>query len=318
MKNIRRIHWMFAVVITVFALSLNAFAQPGGGPGRGQGQGPGQGMGMGGGMGMGMGMPGGLLGGIMSPEFATELELTPQQATELRGVVTRAMEEFRTQGQNMQRPEPGAPPGPEMRQQFEEMRQQMETRMNEVQSRVDQVLRPEQRSRLRDVTFQLSGGLNSPMLGTPMGERALESLSLTDAQKAQFRGILEDRNAAMARERENIGEVDWRDPAVRERLRTENEARNARFADQVRGILTAEQREKAEKLTAEAPALRERLGIPAPGAQQRGQQGQGGRQQTAPGGGFVPGAGAWRPGQDAPSAPASGTQPRRTFPRGEN
>ena len=306
----RRIFWTFAVLVTVFALSLNSFAQPPGG-GQGRGQGPGMGMG-----GMpGMGGPGGGMGGVGAvfqnqEAFARELGLTPQQATELQGIMRESMETFRTQFQNAPRPEPGADPEA-MRQFGETMRQRMESGMNEVQARVDQVLRPEQRTKLRETSFQLAGGLDSPMLGTPMGERMLETLDLTDSQKEQVRKLVEERNAAMR----NFGEVNWRDQAERERFQADMAARGARFAEQVKAILTPEQRAKADRLTAEAPALRERLGVPAPG-QPRGQQGQQGRQQ-APGGGFVPGQGSWRPGQDVPDAPPP--SPRRgNFPRGEN
>ena len=316
----KRAHWIFAVVVTVFALSLNTFAQPpGGGQGRGQGMGPGGGagpqgmgggggmmggmMGQGGGMGFGMGMgagAGGIGAVLQNPELARVLELSPQQATELQGVMRESMETFRTQFQNMPRPEPGASPE-EMRRFGETMRQRMESGMSEVQARVDQALRPEQRTRLRDVTFQLSGGLDSPMLGSPMGERMLETLDLTDAQKEQVRRLAEARNA-------RIGEVNWRDQAERERFQSD-------FAQQVRGLLTAEQRAKAERLTAEAPALRERLGMTAPG-QPRGQQGQ--QQRPTPGGGFVPGQGAWQPGQGVPNRVAPETPRRGGFPRSEN
>ena len=92
------------------------------------------------------------------------------------------------------------------------------------------------------------------------------------------------------------------------------EAANARFAEQVRAILTPEQRAKVEKLTTETAALRERLGIPAPGQpQQRGQQ----PGQAPPGSGFVPGQGAWQPGQGTPT-PVEGQPRRGSFPRNEN
>jgi len=301
----KRIYWIFAVVVTIFALSLNTFAQPpGGGQGRGQGMGPGGGagpQGMGGGMGFGMGAGAGGIGAVLqNPELARVLELSPQQATELQGVMRESMETFRTQFQNTPRPEPGASPE-EMRQFGEAMRQRVDTGMGEVQARIDQALRPEQRTRLREVTFQLSGGLDSPVLGSPMGERMLETLDLTDAQREQVRRLAEARNA-------RIGEINLRDQTERERLQSD-------FAQQVRGLLTAEQRAKAERLTAEAPALRERLGMPALG-QPRGQQGQ--QQRPTPGGGFVPGQGAWQPGQGVPNRVAPETPRRGGFPRSEN
>jgi len=308
----RRIHWIFAVAVTIFALSLNAIAQPPGGQ-RGQGMGPGGGMGQGMGPGGGMGLGGGMMGGggmgtgigaigavLQNPELARVLELSPQQVNELQGVMRESIERLRTEGQNIQRPQPGASPE-EMRQFMEGMRQRLDTGMDEVQARVDQALRPEQRTRLRDVTFQLMGGLDSPTLGAPMGERMLETLDLTDAQREQIRRLAEARNA-------RIGEINWRDQAERERFQSD-------FARQVRGLLTAEQRAKAERLTAEAPALRERLGMPTPG-QPRGQQGQ---QRPTPGGGFVPGQGAWQPGQGAPDRVApEAPRGRGGFPRSEN
>jgi Spy/CpxP family protein refolding chaperone len=293
----KRIYWIFAVAVTIFALSFNTFAQPpGGGQGRGQGMGPGGGVGPQG-MGFGMGAGAGGIGAVLqNPELARVLELSPQQATELQGIMRESIERLRTEGQNIQRPQPGENPE-EIRQFMEGMRQRVDTGMGEVQARVDQVLRPEQRTRLRDVTFQLSGGLESPMLS----ERTLATLDLTDTQREQVRRLAEARNA-------RIGEINWRDQAERERFQSD-------FAQQVRGLLTAEQRAKAERLTAEAPALRERLGMPAQGA--RGQQGQQGRTQT-PGGGFIPGQGAWQPGRDVPTPAAPSGQQRRAFPRGEN
>jgi len=193
-----------------------------------------------------------------------------------------------------------------------EMRQRMETGMNEVQASIDRVLKPEQRTKLREATFQLSGGLNSA--GTPMGNMALGALDLTDAQKEQLRKLADERPRI-----DFEGIADPRSPEGRAEMQKRIEAANTKFAEQVRGILTPEQRAKAEKLTAEAPALREKLGLPAPGQPpQRGQQQRPG--QGPPGGGFVPGPGDWRPGQGGPGAPAApaGGQRRGGFPRGEN
>ena len=295
----RRTHW-FAVAITVFALSLCAVAQPPGGGPRGPGQGPGGGGPGGGGQGpsgMGMmGVPGGMGAMFQNPQtreaFAKELELTPEQITELQRVIP---ETLRTQMENFPRPEPGTPPN------FREMGQRMEAVASAVQTSVEQVLKPEQRTKFRDATFQLSGGLESPFLSV----QSLETLNLSDAQKEQVRKLMEERNAAMG----SVGEIDWRDQASREKFREELETRNARFTEQVKGILTSEQTAKAEKLTSESSALRERLGIPEPG-QPRGQQG---RQQGERAPGYVPGDRSWQPGQTAPGAGRQPQQPRR-FP----
>ena len=318
----KRIFWIFAAAVTALALSLNAVAQPGGGGPRGQGgMGPGGGMGM-----MGGGMMGGFGGGIggvvQNPEFAKMLELTPQQTTELQQVMREAGEAIRTQMQTIPRPEPGdgdGPPSPEvMRQNMEKVRQIMEKGIDEAQAKIDQVLQPVQRTKLRETSFQLMGGLESPMLN----DRLLAAVDLTDAQKEQVRKLVEERNAEIANA---MMARDWRSgppaPEERERLQTANEERNKKFADQIKAVLTPEQKAKAETLTAEAPALREKLGIPAPGP--RGPQGSGQRQggggQAAP---YVPGSGAWQPGQGSSDAPPPATAPagqrRGGFPRGEN
>ena len=316
----KRIHWIVTVAVTVFVLSLNAVAQPpGGGP---PGGGPPRGMGPGGGMGPmgGMGNIGAMFQNPQNQEaFAKELELTPEQATDLPRVVREAVERARREFENTPRPQQGASPE-EMRQFGDTMRQRMEAGMTEVQANIDRILKPEQRTKLRDVTFQLSGGLNSPMLGMPMGERALvETLGLTDAQKEQFRKLAEDRNTAMREMMERFRQegVDPRSAEGQTKIRAESEQLTTKFAEQVKGILTPEQKAKVENLTAAAPDLRKRLGIPEPGQPpQRGQQRQG---QPAPGGGFVPGQGAWQPGQSAPNAPPGGQQRQRGgFPRGEN
>jgi len=322
----KRIFWIFAVAMTAFALSLSAVAQPPGGPGGGGPRGPGGGPGGPGGGpggpggGMMMGGPGGGIGQlgqlIQNPEFAKLLELTPQQTTDLQRVTSEAGEAIRTKTQEAMRPQQdGGPPSPEaMRQNMDKIRQLVEEGIDEASAKLDQVLQPAQRTKFRETTFQTLGGLDSPMLN----DRMLAVVDLTDAQKEQIRKITEERNAAMMADIQNIN---WRDREAMERSRVATEERNKKFADQIKALLTPEQKAKAEKLTAEAPALREKLGIPAPGP--RGQQGPGqrGGQPPAPGGGFVPGSNAWRPGQDTPGAPPAappGGRQRGGFPRGEN
>ena len=329
----RRIHWILAVAVTVFALSLSAVAQPpGGGQGPGQGMGPGGGMGggmmggmgggqgPGGGMGMMLGGPGGM-GAALNPQyqeaFAKELGLTPLQATELQRVMQASGESMRTRIQTamtQRDPNAGQPNPQEMRQQFERL---MDAGLDEMQANVNRVLTPAQRTKLSETTFQLSGGLTSPAMGSPFGLRTLGALDLTDAQKEQYRRLVDGRQMP------NFEGIDGRTPEGRQQIQTMMDAANARFAEQIKGILTPEQRAKVEKLTAETPALRERMGIPSPeemrARMQQQQQPQRPGQGT-PGGGFVPGQGAWQPGQGAPPPAADGQQrPQRGgFPRGEN
>jgi len=322
----KRIFWITAVAVTALALSLNAVAQPGGGQGRGQGPGgggqgpggggqvpPGGGFGMGQFPGMGMmmgggpGGPGGMFGVLQNPELANILELTPAQRESLPGVVRAAIQEEiqRAVQDGGAPPQPGSPPNPAMM-------QRMDRAMDAVQERIHAELTPAQRTKAGELQFQVQGGFESPFLDA----RTLGVLELTDAQKAEVRKITEERNAENRAAMEALRDSPegLRSPEAWERLRTASEARNKRFADQIQALLTPAQKAKADQLTAEIPALRERLGISAPG-QQRGQQQRGGQQQPA----FVPGEGSWRPGQGAGqggNAPSPGGQQRGNFPRG--
>ena len=300
----KRILWIFAVVVAVCALSYSAIAQPPGGPGGPPPGGPGGfGGGMrGGGVVMGGG-PGGFGNVFQNPEFAKMLELTPEQIDSLRNVATEVGNDMREKMREIMTP--GTPPNPDV------FRKEMEKMMDESQTKINKVLKPEQQTKAQEIAFQLSGGLNAPM-----GIRTLETLNLTDAQKEQVRKMMSERDAEGAAAMQSF---DWRNstPEEREKMRTDNEARAKKYAEQIATLLTPEQKAKADKLTAGADALREKLGMPAPGqrggqqGQQRGQQGRQGGQQ----GGYVPGANSWRPGQEVPNAPPP--QPNRpgNFPR---
>ena len=289
--------WIFAVV-AVLALSFGAFAQPPGGGPRGQGprgQGPG-GPGMG--MMMGPGGMGNLLQVVQNPEFLKMMEITPEQVTAIRASVMEVMQRI-------------PPPSGEMN--FDQRRQWMDQMIDGVQAEVEKVLRPEQRTKLKEVAFQLTGGLNS--LNIPFGGvRALETLELTPAQKEQVKATMEKRDAETRAAWQGFNR-DEATPEEREKFRADMEALNKKYADQVAGLLTPEQKTKAENLTKEATALRETLGLPAPG--QRPPRGQ--DRATEPAGGYTPGAGSWRPGQAAPpTAPSAGEQQQRRrggFPR---
>ena len=297
----KHIFWIVAVAVTICTLSYSVIAQPPGGPGGGRGPGgPGGGPGMGPGGGMGMmmgGGPGGLGMVFQNPEFIKMLELTPAQTDSLRNVMTEIGNDMRTQMEQMRAA--GTPPTPD------EMRQRMERFFGEVQSKVDQVLKPEQQTKIREVTFQLTGGMNSPM----MGVRTLETLNLTDAQKEQVRKITAERDAARMTAMQG---VDFRNmtPEDRSKMFADGQARDKQFTDKIVALLTPEQKAKAEKLTVAAPELRQKLGMPEPGqgpGQQRGRQ-EGSRGPQGPG------ANSWRPGQEMPNTPSSPNR-RGNFPR---
>ena len=287
----------FAVVLTVFALSLNAVAQPGGGRGPGGG-------------GMGGMIPGGLgpiIQAVQNPEFLKMLEITPEQQA---AIIQVGMEAWQRARDTAPPPQQGEMPN------FDQRRQQMNQMIDSLQAEVDKILRPEQRVKLRQMTFQMAGGMNA--LNIPfVGSRVLEALDLTPAQKEQVTSIMEKRDAEIQALSRGIN---FREasPEEREKFQADRESISKKYNDQITALLNPEQKEKADNLTKEAPALREKLGLPEPGpGPQRGQRGQGG--PVGPAGGYTPGEGSWRPGQTPPtSAPPAGEQRRRGgFPREE-
>ena len=134
--------------------------------------------------------------------------------------------------------------------------------MTETQVKVDEVLKPEQRTKFREILFQLAGGLNLP----PLNEHVFECLNLTDVQKWQIRELATERVPARRAAEYAIFDVHNRTPLPREELSNSLEAArqqiDAEYIKQLKSFLTAEQQAKAAKLTAEIPALHERLGLP--------------------------------------------------------
>ena len=231
-------------------------------------------------------------------QIADALNATPEQREEVRKVIT----EFRSQ-----RPQPGQGP------------QGMTQRISELRTKIDQVIQPEQQTKLSELSFQLSGGLNSPSLN----EQTLSLFDLSDKQKEQIRQIAEVRTT------ETMGQIRSRltggaASIDREALNAAAAERNQKHAEQIKAVLTKEQRARAEKLTEEAPDMREQMKMPQigqPGAmpvlrnatQTQGGQTQPNRIQRQP---YAPGSGSWQPGQGASNAPAPSEN--GSFPRREN
>jgi Spy/CpxP family protein refolding chaperone len=283
------------LLLTAMLLSLDAAAQgppPGAGGPPGGGRGPGRGTAAG---------PIGML--LQNENFKKDVGLNEEQVGKLQKIIeeSRPPRPERGQGDQGQRPTPPS---------FEDI----EKRIDDVQVKVNAVLTPEQQQKVKVLSFQLSGGLDSPFLGS----RTLAVLDLTAEQKAKLKEI-------SAKRQSSFQNFDFRNASQEERTKrfAEMEASNKGFTEQIKGILTADQKAKAEKLTAESKDVREKFGIPAPGQRgdrggdrQRGDDRRGGNRD---GDGYRPGADSWRPGKGVAGddKPADST-PRRTFPRSEN
>ena len=201
---------------------------------------------------------------LRTPELVRMLELTPQQTAELQKIVSETAETLRALVQASTRLDPAAQNREEAMQRLgemsEEMRQRAETVVKESAKKIDQILKPKQLTKFREFTFQLVGGLDSSI----QDGRLLEFLDLTDTQKESIRKLVEERNTAMVEINQNIAEY-VREPEALRRLSAEMRQMRAKFTEQLQSLLTSEQWAKAEKLTAEIPALRERLGLPPQG-----------------------------------------------------
>ena len=256
----KRILWISAITVTLFALSLNASAQPGqGGQQRGAQMG-------------GQASPQQLL---RNAEVVRMLALTEEQTTALAAAMSA-----RGQG-----PQAGGGQGGAAAMTPEAQRQ----RTTEVWTGINQVLNATQQARFKEIYFQANNGLNAPMLD----DWLLAVVDLTPAQKEQIAKLAADRSAEF-RAAGGVGGGQQLSQEQRQARQTANQ----RFADQIKAVLTAEQKAKAEQLTAGAAALRTTLGLPTAG--QGGQQpGQGAGRGGAAGGGFVPGSNTqnWQPGQ---------------------
>jgi hypothetical protein len=81
-----------------------------------------------------------------------------------------------------------------------------------------------------------------------------------------------------------------------------------RYSEQIKAVLTAEQRAKAEKLTAEAPELVEKF---------MGKKQDASKQSRRTPYFYVPHAGSWRPGDPLPEGITPSQPSPRRFPRTE-
>jgi Spy/CpxP family protein refolding chaperone len=226
---------------------------------------------------------------IWNSRMADILDFTPEQREQMRNI----LQDFRTQ----------RPQG------IVEM-QAMAERIKETRERVNESLRPEQRKRFGELGFQLAGGLNSRFLN----DRMLEIVALTPAQREQIRQLATSRDAEASSERQRFTRIPTREDI--EALSAVDRERNERYAEQIKAVLTPEQRARAERLTAEIPELHEKFGMTHErfGDTYLRERMEALRddpwQERIP---DFPRFDSWQPGQPLPSALP--TDPRGNFPR---
>jgi len=235
-------------------------------------------------------------GAILSPTGNVHFNTLTQNAAVIKdlGLTAEQIDALLRVEQDF-RPDPPPPREPGERPSPPDLEERMQ-RQDAMWMTVNQMLTPEQRIKLKERAFQLSGGLSAPRLH----ERLLDTLDLTASQREAVRKIAVELEQETRIARENSG-------LTSEERRVADEERNAKYAEQVRDVLTSEQIAKAEKLTSEIPALREQLGLPEqrtprqglPGLVQRAAQDLG-RRIGSSYGDYIPGPNSWQPGQGIP------------------
>lgn len=235
-------------------------AQPPQGAAPGQGGGPGRGPG---GMMAGPGMMGGgAFGVLMNEQARKDLGITEEQQTKLREAGQKIFEQMRPQ----QPPQQG---GERPRFDPAEMRARMEKVQNDTRTAIESILNKDQVGKLDVMSFQSSGGLDSPMLN-------VENLRVLNLSEEQVKKINELRDSMFAGGGERFRNMS------REERQAAFEENRKKMKDGLLGILSDEQKAKAESLTKETP---EYLKRPA-----GGQPRDGGNRRDF---------GNWTPGQGA-------------------
>ncbi len=209
-------------VIAVVALAGSAFGQ-GGKPG---GRGP---MGFGGGMMQSPAAAWGML--LRSEKVQKELELVDDQKAKLKEVADKYIAKLR---EAMPRRQEGEELSREQREaRFAEMRKKMEAMAEENKKAIEEVLLPHQIERLKQIALQLRGtqALND--------KDVQEALGLTGDQKEKIKQVGEE----MAKKR---GELFGGGGG--QGMREKFEALRKETDQKLMEVLTAEQKEKFEKL----------------------------------------------------------------------
>ncbi len=148
-----------AVVCVVSVCVTTALAQPGGRGGRG-----GRGGGMAGGLGGG---GGGLTGLLARPEVQKELELVPEQITDLQKLGEGGRDRMREMFSGLQDIE-------DREERMTKMRELMEKAQADLEKEISKILLPHQMKRLKQLAFQqrLRGGAGRALVVAVAGDRA--------------------------------------------------------------------------------------------------------------------------------------------------
>jgi hypothetical protein len=205
--------------VAVLAMAAGVQAQQRQGQGQGQGQGR-RGM-MGGGMGGGMGVQ----GLLQNEKVAKEIELTAEQKEKLQAVAKEVQESFQSMRSEMQ--------GLSQ----EERTKKMQEAMEKTQKKVEGVLLPHQLKRIKEIQLQVQGirALSNP--------EVVKELGLSSDQQEKIKTVNDDarKNRPQFTPGQRPSQEDM------DKMQKSMKVTETKLLD----VLTAEQKEKLEKMKGE-------------------------------------------------------------------
>lgn len=209
---------IFSIAVAALVFTANLQAQGPGGGGRG--------------FGMGGMMGGGMLGLLQNEKVQKEIDLDADQKEKLQKLAAEMRETMRSKMGDMSNLS-----NEERRAKMEEMGKEIQKMGEETQKKVDGILLPKQLERVKQIQIQVQGtrALSNADVAKELG--------LSDEQKEKIKSINEENMKAM-RDMFSGGRPSAEDREKMSKAREENQKK-------LMDVLTAEQKEKFEKMKGE-------------------------------------------------------------------
>jgi Spy/CpxP family protein refolding chaperone len=220
-------------VIAALALAANLQAQGPGGPG---------GRGVFGGMGMG---GGGYLGLLRNEKVQKEIELVADQKEKIEKLAKETNDARREKMGDMSKLS-----REEMQKKWAEVGKEMQEEAAKTQKKVEEILLPHQVERLKQIQLQSMLQFGPGMaLANP---DVVKGLALTDDQQAKIKSINEETMKAMSEMRPGGGRpATDEEREKRQKARDEFDTKRKESNTKLLDVLTAEQKDKLEKMKGE-------------------------------------------------------------------
>jgi Ni/Co efflux regulator RcnB len=182
-------------------------------------------------------------------------------------------------------------------------------------AKVDSIITPEQRAKSKELVFQMTGGLDSPLIN----KDALDILNLTGEQRQKAEQIIDqmkiERNAKFEELMKLLEEAAKKGKDITEEERNELRKKGEKFGaeisvlgkkagNQLKGFLNEQQRQKAEDLIINAPEFAKKF-----------QRLTDRYTKDVP---YIPNENSWKPGQGVPDDEKNQGKTIKDFPRNKS